>query len=429
MAEPRTPRTRSDDEIDISTPARANSLKAIFQWVLWFVIFLMLLTLGTVFEVDVYSLILYAFATAIVLVLGWIWWSVIVKRGALTWMRLARKPARLYARGDAEGADRACADALARARRFEPDDHRRGMMLCEIAQYVKNQGRYPEAIALYEESVDILSRSLAHQPMDYFVALNNYAICFIHLKDYEAAQGILEKVVDLSLATRKRGHGGISMQARQIESIEFVLHMNLAFLLIEMRELDEAQLHLEESDAILPTLPRGVRRAFQDHHCAIWTLWLYSAGQFAEAEAELAKASDPNYPACLRLRSRLLLVRQDFAGAEAALRQHQDGEKKKGTLHRPEFLEHILDLAECQYGQGQLDAAFGSLEEAHRLMRDFDLPRDAVWMRAVHTWLNRARQHGQHELAQALQAEIDSESKEPSSRAIKVLDKVRVRRE
>jgi tetratricopeptide (TPR) repeat protein len=417
----------SDDEIDISTPPRAQAMKGVFQWILWLIVFITFFVLTAVFDFDITWALLAVVGVAVLAFLGWIAWFVVVKRGALTWMRLAQKPARLFARGDAEAAERAFSQALARARRFAPNDHRRGVMLCELAMYAKNQGRYDEAIDLYEESVDILGRDLARQPMDYFVALNNYAICFIHLKDHDSAQQILEKVVDLTLATRTRGTA-FKIQLQQIPAIEFVLHLNLAFLFIEMNELAEAKLHLEDADALWPELPGRARTNYGDHHIAIWTLWLYSSGRFAEAESELAEAANPDYPACLRLFARLCLVRQDFKAAEAALRKHQQGEKKKGTLHRPEFVEHILDLAECQFGLGDFDAALAAVAEARSLVDEFKLPKGAAWLRTLQTWIVRATERGQGELVEALQKEIDAIPPRTPEQAIKVLEKFRVHR-
>jgi tetratricopeptide (TPR) repeat protein len=353
-------------------------------------------------------------------------WKLVVKRGLFTWMRLAQQPAKLMARGEREAAEAACAKGLARARQFGEHDHRRGLMLCELAMFVKLQGRMDEALALYEESVSIMSEHQEKEPLDYFVVLNNYGICFIQLKDYERAQSILEKAIDLTFAARKReGDSMVVMPLQHVQLLQFVLHLNLAFLLMEMRELAEAEQQLREADALAPLLAKPFHAAWHNHYIAICALWEFESGKFAAAEAELAEADNPDYPPCLRAQAKLHMVRQEFAEAEALFRKYQHEEGKKGTLHLPDKLKPTLEYGECLFEQGKHDAAFAELKEARSIVVDFKLPPDETWRRDLAIWLQRARELNKAELIVSLEEEL---RKIPTTleQRVTILEKLRI---
>jgi tetratricopeptide (TPR) repeat protein len=299
-------------------------------------------------------------------------------------------------------------------------------MLCELAMFVKHQGRQTEALALYEESVGILAKHLATAPFDYFVGLNNYGICFIHLKDFESAQRILEKAIDMILAARKREADRYAvMPLQQVQTLEFVLHLNLAFLFMEMHELREAELQLRDADALEPLLTNKAQAGWEDHYIAICAMWEFEASNYVEAEREIAQARNPEYPACLRLRARLQLAKQQFAEAEDLTRRYFAFEKKKGTLHRPDLLKATLELAEALFGQGKRDDALAAFQEARSIVADFALPHDAEWGKTLEVWATRARQLDRLELADALEKELAAISARPS-KAIMILEKFRV---
>ena len=50
---------------------------------------------------------------------------------------------------------------------------------------------------------------------------------------------------------------------------QFLLHMNLAFLFMEMQELAEAEQQLLEADALLPLLTKRTRAGWHDHYLTI----------------------------------------------------------------------------------------------------------------------------------------------------------------
>jgi tetratricopeptide (TPR) repeat protein len=419
--------TGSDDEIDISTSDLSRWMKPQVNWFVWIVALVAVLLLFFLLEIGWLTawMLLALPALAVLAMAAWVSWILAVRRGIFTWMALARQPAATMARGDAEGAERAYQKALERAQRFSVQDHRRGLMLFELGAYVKNQGRYPEAKALLEEGVDILAEHQRASPMDYFTSLNNYAIYFIHLRDHAAAQKILEKVLDLTLATKKGSNEKIVVLPQQIREIEFVLHMNLVFLFIEMRELAEANFHMEEAAAIFAAMKKRSRARLYDHYIAFRSLLMHASGRLREAGSEIEKAKNPEYAACLRVRAKLHLVRQEFSEAEQLVRKYLDQERKKGSLHRPELLDHTLELAESLFGQGDHEAAFASVREACSIVGEFALPLDAAWRKTLETWLRRARELGKAEVSASLEAEIQK-IPATSNQAVTILEKFRI---
>jgi tetratricopeptide (TPR) repeat protein len=396
--------TQSDFDIAATGAVSGSRVRNAVVWLAIFVLSL------TIFYLDPrigFAVVLPLLGLALIVFGLLVAWFVVYRRGLLTWMRLARMPAQLMANGDAKGAEAACAKALARARRFAVNDHRRGLMLCELAMFVKNQGRSTEAIALYEECANILEQNLSKGAHDYFVALNNYAICFIHLQDFAAAQRLLEKTLDLTLSIRNRRSGQrVVLPLAQMQIIQFVMHLNLAFLLMEMGELAEAELQLRDADALLALISQKTIAAWSDHYFAICALWEFESGKFAEAEAEIAQARNADFPSCLSVRARLHLVRQEFAQAEALIRKYRDLERKKGTLHRPELLRTTLDLAECEFALAKREEAFATLAKARAIVADFALPADNHWREAMRTWVARARDQGKADLAAEIEANL-----------------------
>jgi hypothetical protein len=202
--------------------------------------------------------------------------------------------------------------------------------------------------------------------------------------------------------------------------------MNLAFLFMEMHELNEAELQLREADLIVPMLSKRIMAHWEDHYLAMCALWEFESGSYANAEVEIVRAKNQEYPACLRIRAKLHMVRAEFAQAEALLRRYMDGERTKGTLLRPDLLKQRVELTEAIFGQGKVDDAIATFEEARQIVADFKLPCDRDWQRTVETWIKRARDVGKLELAAALEGDMQN-TPAPREQRITILDKLRVR--
>jgi tetratricopeptide (TPR) repeat protein len=361
--------------------------------------------------------------TALLVVAAWIGWLVF-RNGLLTWLRLARAPARALMRGDRVGAERAFAAALARARRFSPHDYRRALMVVELAGYLKQLGRSPEAKALFEEGVEILGQQWKTRPQHYLVALNNLAVYLIDVHDFAAAQRMLEKVLDLTLFWRKGGitpHGA----APNAPLIELVLHLNLVVLFVRLEELTLAADHLEEADALFGKLLKPQRR-LGDWYRGVRALLLHAQGRLTMAANELDKVKDQDNALCISVRAKLSLARGEFSQAEQLLRKFMDLRGKQGSVHRPDLREQVLDLAESLFGGSKYDEAFHALEEARAITRDFALPPTSAWHKALASWLHRAQQLGRTADVAWLEADLQGTST-AAEQAITISPRLRIR--
>ncbi|HZZ80437.1 MAG TPA: tetratricopeptide repeat protein [Gemmataceae bacterium] len=414
---------RRSRPIDISTSGKAPGPSWISTFLLWILITVSL-AVFFYFDINLWLYVLFAAAVVVAIIL-WRTFGVLRRRGVFTWMRLAQTPSKLMASGDAVGAQAAFERARARANQFAATDQRRGMMLCELAMYLKNQGHAAESLAMYEESASILAQHLASDPLDYFIVLNNYAICFIHLRDFEAAQKLLEKALDLTLTVRKHEATSGRVPLQQVQWLQFVLHLNLGFLFLEMRELGEADAQLREADALAPLLSKRNQQTWQDHYIALCAIWELESGNVKAAGLELDDATNPDYPACLRTRARVALACKKYADANELLEKFLQDERKKGSLHRPELYKTMLDRAECLFGLGKHEEAFAALAEARSIVADFQLPMDSFWRGVLQTWLQRVDAFSQTNLAASIRAEL--ERMPTVDTAIVVMDRLRSR--
>jgi tetratricopeptide (TPR) repeat protein len=361
---------------------------------------------------------------ATALFVGFVSWYA-VWNGLFTWMRLARAPAKALGRGDKAAAEQAFAVALTRARRFPPHDHRHGLMLVELAGYLKLVGRTSEAKTLFEEAVEILEQEWKRRPYEYFIALNNLAVYLIDILDYAGAQRILERLLDMTLFWSK---GGIKrgLSASNASFIELLLHLNLVVLFVRMEKLDLAADHLEEADAHFGKLVKPQSVVLDWYH-GVRALLLSAQGQSTTAADELDKVRDVDSLMCLSVRAKLSLARGDYSQAERHLRRHLDLVGKQGSVHRPDVREQVLDLAESLFGGGKYDEAFHALNEARALTRDFALPAAPAWRKALAAWLRRARQLGRTAAVAWLEAEWQRTSTAPEQ-AITISPRLRIRR-
>ena len=360
----------------------------------------------------------------VLLIAASIGWQLIVRHGFLTWRRLARSPAKAMSRGDAVGADRAFVAAVARARQFSPHDHRRGIMLLELTDYLKNLGRCSEAKAFFEESVEIFGREWQSSPVEYLIALNNQAVFLIDLQDFAGAQRILEKVLDLTLFWSK---GGIKPAAPvyTVQSIELILHLNLVVLCMRVEELAPAADHLEEADALFGKFTNAQQRQWSDYYRGVRALLLHAQGRFTMAANELDTAKNPENLICMSVRAKLNMERRDFSQAEQLLRKCLEMEGKQGSVHRPELRDYVMDLAESLFGQSKYDEAFEALEEAQAITHDFLLPATSSWRKTLADWLHRAQHLGRTADIALLEADLQKMSAIPEQ-AITISPKLRI---
>jgi len=427
MADSRfTKRDRSAPDVDISKPGTTSTLgHAIGIGCLTCLLLFLLINAAVTDQIG------FAFETCAFLLgagLIAVGWTLIVRRGVLTWMPLAHKPLTLLEEGAAAAADCAFETALSRAKQFDAHDHRRGLMLIVLAGYLEKRGRAKEAGSLFAESIAILERHAHKHPMDYFVALNNFAVSLIHLKDFAAAQPILERVLDMTLAA-KRGPKNVFPRAApaQLRAIDFVLHYNLTLVFIAFDELAEARARLHEAEELFPTLNKANQGALHDPLYGLRARWNLDAGNIDESRSDCERLQDPSGRIALRMRAKLHLRQQEHAEAEVLLQEFRDRLRNTGMLRHPDHVEPLMDLAECQYHLGDRDVAFTTLDEARGLAAEFALPSNAKWKSRLHPWLERAKEIGNTTAVRNLDAELRVP---PTSteQSIMILDKFRIHR-
>ena len=333
---------------------------------------------------------------------------------------LAKRPLKKLLKGDLKGAERCFEKALAKAWRFKATDPRRGVMLFELANYLVYRARRSEAKAMLEESIAILEKSTKQQRINYFIALNNFAIFHINVRDFESGQRILETALDSLPAMKK--------DDVQSPDLELLLRLNLMYLFLKVNDLEEAKLQREEARPLLKKLARRNRRVLSDTFLGHECLWNCAAGQYDVAWRGLVKAYDPNQGNLLWARGKIHLARREYARAEEPLRKTRDAEQILGVPPLPESLEPRLDLAESLFGQAKHDEAFAVVQEARAIVADFAIPRDPDWRRTLATWLQRAKDLDKAELAASLQMELDNAAVAPVQ-AITILEKFRLHRQ
>ncbi len=354
----------------------------------------------------------------------------IYQQGTFTWRRLARRPLKALQRGDFQGAERAYRKARARAQRFPAEDWRRGIMLSELVGFLVFQGRRQDARRLAEECVEILARNVRKMPNSYFVTLKDFAVFLIDGKEFAAAQRVLERGIDEVLVLKKP----MEQSKAEDESNEFapfaewdfILHLVLAYLLLEAGQLHQTKMALQEVDGFFGRMdPRG-QNANHDSYFVLRALWHCSVGQFQEAERLCAQTRvSPADLLLARVQAKVGLARQDYAGVEQMLRLHLDLFSQMGTTHRPELSPQTLALAESLFGQAKHDDAFAALQDARSIVADFTLPADDNWCKTLMTWLQRAKDLGRAELAASLEFELAQVSATPNQ-AITILEKFRI---
>jgi hypothetical protein len=83
-----------------------------------------------------------------------------------------------------------------------------------------------------------------------------------------------------------------------------------------------------------------------------------------------------------------------------------------------------LELADCLYMQAKHEEALTAWQEARAIAADFKLPTDAAWRKTLQTWLPRARELGNAELAASIETELTALPPDLDQR-VTILDKIR----
>jgi tetratricopeptide (TPR) repeat protein len=360
----------------------------------------------------------------VVIFVGVLW--LFVRGGHFTWLRLAGRPTKEMLGGKPEKADRVFQKAMARAMRFAPDDRRRGVMLCELSVYLGCRGRCREARTLAEEAVAILT-PYQRKEAAYWAAVKNLAIFLTDFKEYQAAQTLLSQAVDNTVRLKKPVDDRVAeVTFVPSNDFDFLLQSILVYLLTEANELAAAEHHLVKLDELFSQMSPRLQTDYRTFNLVLRAHCHCAMRQFAEAERLYAEVPvNPNDRLLVRLSAQIDLARHDFVGAERTLRGHLDAQQTMAPLHRPNLLPHTVLLAEALFGQAKHDDAIASFEEARSIVADFALPADDAWRKTLATWLQRAKDLGETELAESLEKELAQAAATPNQ-AITILEKFRI---
>lgn len=359
---------------------------------------------------------------------AWIAWNYFVREGVLTWLRLAFKPAKLFAKGDPVAAEAALELALLRARRFGQTDPRRARMLILLATYLGNQGRPTEATRLYEEAAAILEARADARPWDYFVSLNNHAVIHIDLKNWHVGREMLEKLQDVTLDVKKQASEEPNrFAATDTRAVDFMIHVNLARIYLDLEQNAEAGRQLASAESLLEVLNKKDQAVMHDTLLCMRGECELLAGREEACRRILDQAQDSMSPSCIRLRARLFLRAGNWSACAQELAQFQHAQRKVMASRHPIFADVLLDEAECAYNLGDGDKGFALLGDARGLASVFEMPRPAAWRRSLAPWIERATQSGRSDLARELATEAQPDPVEATS--IMELESFRRRRE
>ena len=332
------------------------------------------------------------------------------------WLYLAQRPAKEWARGRRDAADRAYRKALAYAQKLHKDDYRRGVMLDALANYLANSGRRKEAAELFEQCIVALENCDLKWRLYYFMALNNFGTFHDYARDFRSAQRLYELALDTLPSLKKVD------QTNFDADMEAMLLLNLIALFLDVNCLPEAGNLLDEVDPLIAKASRANRKTFADMALARRCLLHCARGEYDAVERAAVRAYDPKM--VVQSQYKVLLARGKFGEAEAMIREAIQPANALAVRY-PWNLEPLLDLAEAQFGQSKHDGAFGSFEEARSMVAEFAMPPDALWRKALATWAERARAVGRSDLAAVFAAELATATAIPDQ-AITILGKFRV---
>jgi tetratricopeptide (TPR) repeat protein len=253
--------------------------------------------------------------------------------------------------------------------------------------------------------------------MSYFVLLNNYAVYYMNVRDYAAAQRIWENVLEMTPILKKENANS--------QWFDFVLHVNLAVLFLELQEFAEAADHLHEAQRLFPDLLKAHQAMVVDWYYSIRANHMSAMGQFENASAEIARVKNQDSLICVGARAKLHLGKQEYSQAEQLLRRLLDQQCKIGSVHRPDLLLCKLEFAKSLFGQGKHDEAFLVVGEARRIVVDFAMPANKIWRNTLLAWLHHAKELGRIDDMATLEADLQSMAP-VSDHAITISAKLRV---
>jgi tetratricopeptide (TPR) repeat protein len=337
-------------------------------------------------------------------------------------IRRAKDPRAYLEKGNKIRAEQCYQEMMVKASAFEASDYRRALILCELASYLDASEKPKEAAAMARECVPILDAAKSAEPHWCGYGLNQCAVFEIRARRFDKAQEILEKSFDCAILAKHP-----ASNRKSTSSDEVTLHLNLAYLFIQMNAIPEADHQLNEAECRLKELPYGFRRKAED---VLYQLLAERELIFSNMESaadHLEKVQNKDTMTYQRVRAKLHFACKEYSEAAELLAQLLYVQSKH-FASRPILLDSFLIYAEANFALGRQEYAFGGLKAMLAIMFINGIPRDAKWREVVETWLPRARELGQTEVLGRLETEARRMVDQPYQN-VTVIERFRVQPE
>jgi len=315
------------------------------------------------------------------------------RSGVFTWLRVARKPAKLYSQGQTDEAEASFERALKYAEtRYREGDHRRALILVMLADYSAQTARAQRAESLYQEALRILCRVIEHRPYEYFLCLNNYAVLMINWKNYDKAHALLELASEIIKPYRKFQHA-------QIGLVSQLLRFNLVSVLIFNKQYEAAEQLVGEFDptavASLSRQRKLIREMAASAQARLWC----ARGQYERGLQDCATISRipqlASHPRC-----QALLGLQRWHEAESAISANLSSLNNLAATH-PVRLDYYVFMVDCLLGRGDWQQAQTWREQALEAVTAHGLLAHRFWTEAQACWRSALERGGNHDAAAA----------------------------
>jgi hypothetical protein len=346
-------------------------------------------------------------AIATTAIFAWLLWHFTFRYNSVLFViGQAQGPLQMVRRGEKlENAEKLFQKLLARARSFPNGDLRGAVMLSELAKFSENRGRRIESASLHRECIDALEKHEAHEPILYLCVLSNFGVFLTHGRDFRQAERMLERAVQLLPYAERVSRTKKCLLAEELTNSVCATWSNLAFLHLEMNDLNAVARDIQNWDANFNPSMSDHAAESQDAMLAVRAFWHLKKGEIIQAtDACMGIQSSANIIAN-RVRVKLHLASKEYAAAANLLEVGMQNGLDQVNVLRPEYLELLMDYAECLYQQQTIADAFKMMNVACVMVQHHRLPRDEFWRKAVELWQIRAREHEKSDLLVTLEAE------------------------
>lgn len=327
-------------------------------------------------------------AAAIIL---WVFVYALWRSGIFTWLRVARQPAKLYARGQGDQAEASFEQALRYAEsKYRDDDHRRASILIVLADYSAQTARAERAASLYQEALRILCRIIERRPFEYFLCLNNHAVLLINWKNYAKAQSLLELASEIIKPYRKFQHAPIGLVTQ-------LLRFNLISVYIFEKQYEAAERLIGEMDPTAVSALARQRKLVREMTASAQARLWCARRQYERALQACATITRMPHFATLP-RCQALLGLERWQEAETVVGAILNSLNNLAPTH-PVRLDYYVFMVDCLLGRGEWQQAQLWRTQALQAATAHGLLTHRFWTEAQARWRSVLERAGQQDLA------------------------------